>query len=345
MNRTMTPGKCTQCDCDLPIPRFGQRRYCTACVTCRPRTRKAKVSYKDFEADWLAGVPVTEIAKRLGCTYKTVTSAVKRADAPRRERTWNAAPEVKAAKIERARQMIESYKAGLTLERIGVIHGITRERVRQVLAKNGLTASDGGLHVKAAINQKRLADARRSRMEARAQRVYGCTYDQLIAIAQTRKVRSSKVVRAYVSQKINASKRGIGFEMTLPEWWAIWQASGKWAQRGRGKGYCMARKGDEGPYAVGNVYICTIGQNFSDSYIKTPMHVRVAKRAQNGNGAGSLGRGRGWSFVARQTGRPYHVMCGKKYVGSYATEAEARSAYLEACRIRRDELIARAVSA
>lgn len=60
-----------------------------------------------------------------------------------------------------------------------------------------------------------------------------------------------------------AKFRGIGFELTIWEWWTIWQESGRWDQRGRGHGYMMCRKGDVGPYAVGNVFIATGAHNVS----------------------------------------------------------------------------------
>ena len=70
---------------------------------------------------------------------------------------------------------------------------------------------------------------------------------------------------AYLKQRHQAKRRGIGFLLTFEEWWAIWQASGRWEQRGIRRGqYCMARFGDEGPYAVGNVWISTVEENSSD---------------------------------------------------------------------------------
>ncbi len=60
----------------------------------------------------------------------------------------------------------------------------------------------------------------------------------------------------------NARQRDIAFLLTFDEWWSIWNASGKWEQRGARKGhYVMARLGDAGPYAVGNVRICTHAEN------------------------------------------------------------------------------------
>jgi hypothetical protein len=66
-------------------------------------------------------------------------------------------------------------------------------------------------------------------------------------------------MRKFKQQKASARRRGISFLLSFEQWWGIWEASGKWEQRGKSKGnYCMARYGDKGPYAVKNVFICTV---------------------------------------------------------------------------------------
>lgn len=66
----------------------------------------------------------------------------------------------------------------------------------------------------------------------------------------------------YGHHRSSAKVRGIGFELTFHEWWKIWKDSGKWLERGRSSHcYAMARHGDVGPYAVGNVSIITVGEN------------------------------------------------------------------------------------
>lgn len=73
---------------------------------------------------------------------------------------------------------------------------------------------------------------------------------------------------AYRSHKWTAKSRGIPFLMTYEEWLSEWEKSGKLSERGKGSGkYVMARAGDTGPYAVGNVYICTFNQNITDSVL------------------------------------------------------------------------------
>jgi hypothetical protein len=72
-------------------------------------------------------------------------------------------------------------------------------------------------------------------------------------------------VAAYLTQKSHAKSRGIPFLLTFDEWWEVWFESGKWNRRGRRRDqFVMARHGDIGPYANGNVRICSIQENVSE---------------------------------------------------------------------------------
>lgn len=67
----------------------------------------------------------------------------------------------------------------------------------------------------------------------------------------------------YVQQKTNAKKRGIPFLLTFEQWLAIW--GDKLPLRGRGRGkLVMARIGDRGPYAPGNVKIIPASANVAE---------------------------------------------------------------------------------
>ena len=67
---------------------------------------------------------------------------------------------------------------------------------------------------------------------------------------------------SFWDHKSAAKRRNIPFLFTFDEWREIWIARGKWEQRGNAADqYCMARLGDSGPYAVGNVRICTQREN------------------------------------------------------------------------------------
>jgi hypothetical protein len=75
--------------------------------------------------------------------------------------------------------------------------------------------------------------------------------------------------RKYGEHKANAARRGILFTFSYDEWVAWWVAAlgPDWlARRGCSKGkYCMARRGDAGPYAPENVLCILHGENVSDA--------------------------------------------------------------------------------
>lgn len=72
--------------------------------------------------------------------------------------------------------------------------------------------------------------------------------------------------QAFKSQITTSKKRNIAFLLTFDEWTKIWNDSGHWHERGRRLGeYHMARFGDKGPYAVGNVSIIPGSKNRSDA--------------------------------------------------------------------------------
>lgn len=158
-----------------------------------------------------------------------------------------------------SQQMAALYKGGKTLLEIGDEFGVTRERVRQIISKHhGMVAKNGGAMVRAK-KRRIISQAKR---DASALKKWGCTFSQYVMLRQMR-----KPTVAFTGQKRNAKTRGIGWELTLWQWWTIWQESGHWEERGRNLGqYGMCRYGDKGPYAVGNVYIATCTQNIKDYY-------------------------------------------------------------------------------
>lgn len=79
----------------------------------------------------------------------------------------------------------------------------------------------------------------------------------------------------YEVQKATTKRRGIKWALTFKQWWTIWEPH--WHNRGRNaSNYVMARKGDVGPYSVGNVYITTASENNKLASVKAV----AAKRAK-----------------------------------------------------------------
>lgn len=118
--------------------------------------------------------------------------------------------------------------------------------------------------------------------------------------------------RAYNQQRENAIyHRQIEWRLTFDQWRKIWDESGRWSERGRGADkFCMCRIGDVGPYAIGNVFISTNGENVRD-YQHPGKELPVGVRQQT---SGSY-------YATKQLkGVQYHV-------GTFPTPELARAAY------------------
>ena len=75
----------------------------------------------------------------------------------------------------------------------------------------------------------------------------------------------------------DARNRGISFLLTFEEWFKIWTDSGHLHERGPRRGqYVMARYGDKGPYAVGNVRIITGLENQAEQWARIEYRERMS---------------------------------------------------------------------
>jgi hypothetical protein len=182
--------------------------------------------------------------------------------------------------VERLEAMRELHRSGWTLQRIGIAFDLSRERVRQILDGAGITKHDGGRTVLSIENRKRLLRGRSDKAERRTRITYGCSRERAIELNGGRNL-SDHTSKAYFygQQRKNAKcHRGIVWAMTFEEWCKLWDNSGKWDQRGRGKDkFCMARIADSGPYSAENVEIITNSRNASDSYLITSGQERAFK--------------------------------------------------------------------
>lgn len=167
--------------------------------------------------------------------------------------------------FEREAVICRLYRDGKTLQEVGDVFGLTRERVRQILKRAGVNPKEGGRSLSARRRRDAHLVERRIERDARAQEVYGCYHDEALALNDGLNL-SDKAgyAAAYVQQKRNADFRDVEWSITFPEWMVVWQESGHLSERGQGHGYCMARFRDLGPYEVGNVYITTCAANVSD---------------------------------------------------------------------------------
>lgn len=258
------------------------------------------------------------------------------------------------------------YEAGMTLEQIGARHKVTRERIRQILRKIGVPRDAGGIAKKAATRRAQM----RQSADLRYMQKYGVDFETM------RMLRRIGVTRAWTYQRKNAKNRGIGWHLTVGQFWQIWSDSGKWPQRGRGKGkYCLARYNDSGDYKFGNVWVCEFSENCREARARAAFgggnihHLYpgstkpwIAKHGNKHLGcfatkeeataakiryAAGAGRAiKGWTIRRQCRTHPYQVVAergGKSLRGYFSTQAEAEDAY-RLFRLELDGKLSRAAS-
>jgi hypothetical protein len=210
----------------------------------------------------------------------------------------------------REEKIIAMFRGGLTMQKIGDHFDITRQRVQQILWRRGIVRADGGAKTRVKIKSlKAIAD----RDAHWIKKTGGLTFEQKRHLAQI------GATRVFSHQRCNARHRGISWNLTLAEWWKVWELSGKWEQRGRrADGYCMSRILDTGGYEVGNVHIQTLSENSREA---TKIWIGQKKKLPRG-------------VFDAYPGLPhmrYRVVANRKCLGYFASPeaaAEARAAFL-----------------
>lgn len=263
-----------------------------------------------------SGISMKEAAANLGCRYQTVLLRARKLGVAFERGGRKKLPD------RRAREMHSAYLSGRTLEQIGADFGVTQERVRQVITKYyGKIASEGGAAARVRINQEKRAAA----LDARAFAKWGCTRKQYVVLKRMTLTlieqgvsRYRTPIGAFCRQRMTAKFRGVAWELSLWDWWTIWQKSGKWSRRGRGRGhFVMCRKDDIGPYSKDNVFIDLACRNISSATRKAdlPVGVRIV----------------GTRFEA------YTVSKGRRVaLGRFDTPQEAHIAYLRDLHVERE---------
>lgn len=199
---------------------------------------------------------------------------------------------------ERAQQMADLYRAGFTMEQCGYQFDVTRERARQILKSIGITSKDGGAAVKRAEREAEPHDM--TNLFAQRHGIDESLWRELV---------SNGATLAWREQRRNCLNRAIPWHLGLGQWWSIWEASGKWSQRGRHKNsYVLSRIGNKGAYEVGNVHVVTLAE---------------CSRSTVALWAGKDKANPGVFNLYPGTPKPFKAQLGKKSLGFYATEGEA----------------------
>lgn len=165
---------------------------------------------------------------------------------------------IKASK-ERDCDMCNMFRDGIVLEEIGNKYNITRERVRQILRRHGLTRFDGGQHV-ITLQKKQKQDALRKERRTKRAAKYGVTlevFDKLAKRVSSHAMARFREIRWHVSAGTYPYKKGVEWDLTLLDYANTWEKAGlEPAQRG----YYFARKDLDKGYVKDNMQILTAGE-------------------------------------------------------------------------------------
>lgn len=164
-------------------------------------------------------------------------------------------------------QIVRAAAEGRSIRDIGFELGFLYPSMARYTKKHGIVFKRG----------KRSNPAgRQAQKDAYAMKRHGCTWEQYIEVRdlgyfmlENGWSRGQTPFCAYAQHVDGADTRGIewGFN-SFWEWWCVWRDSGKWMERGRGRGkYAMCRHGDVGPYRSDNVYIALNGDNVRDGFV------------------------------------------------------------------------------
>lgn len=148
------------------------------------------------------------------------------------------------ATMKRAAISAAMYRGGLTIQQIADHFGLSDVAIVFDLRRAGVDTRD-----------------------VRAWKFYRCSHTDFVKFndGQPAGARGSRAF-LYMKQASNVKFRRIGWHISFPEWVTLWRDSGHFHERGRGTGYVMARRGDVGPYAIGNVYITHSTDNTRDGH-------------------------------------------------------------------------------
>lgn len=138
-------------------------------------------------------------------------------------------------------QIVSLAKSGFNGAEIARMYGLTRAAISQILRRFGASRSPRKVFGRFDWEQEGIPEHMRQMLT------------------------DNGAMKAFLTHRNNALRRGVEFKFTFAEWWRVWDESGKWHQRGRFKGqYVMSRHQDRGAYEVGNVSIVLATVNCSE---------------------------------------------------------------------------------
>jgi len=144
-----------------------------------------------------------------------------------------------------------------TMQDISDELGISKQRVHQILKSNNIKANDGGKKLKIKLSKAQKKINNKQKRQRSILRQYGCTEKEALMINGGKPLNTvGTPAYKYKCYCHNLNKKDIDCNLSFPEWYSVWQKSGKYGQMKPGRGgYSLVRKDTSAPASVGNVEV------------------------------------------------------------------------------------------
>jgi hypothetical protein len=152
----------------------------------------------------------------------------------------------------------------VTMTDLGVQEGLTRERIRQLLKKAGLTRKNG---LKALSRGARKEVLKRQADDRHCLHMYGCDLAVMRSITNAHSRRglvSHPMVQKWIQHRNNAHRRSIPWNLTFPEYAEIVGPHLLTMNLSRG-GMVLGRKDKTGPFSKENCQMLTLAENSKET--------------------------------------------------------------------------------
>ena len=212
---------------------------------------------------YLAETPIKELISQFSLTKQSIYNIIKNYGVlPRKP------PQSKSEIEKRNLDIASSFKSGIPMTELASTYGMTRQGIQLILKHLGMNAKAGGASIRSKERQLNLINNKILNRERNCNIKWGCTLDQWQTLRNMNLNFHLTPIARYIQHRSNVKRQNIDWHISLWQWWTIWNTSGLYNSRGRGKnGYCMTRLKDQGPYTYDNVYITTISKNLKDGFI------------------------------------------------------------------------------
>ena len=208
-------------------------------------------------ADYMSDIPIKSLVDKYKLTKQSIYSIIKTSGHLPKKPQRN-----KNELLHRNKEIVSEYKAGTPMPDLAETYDLTRQGIQLILKAHGISAKDGGARIRA---QQKMVEKLKKNTNSKDERClakWGCTYEQWQTLRDFNKNFHLTPIARYIQHRSNVKRDNLIWQISLWDWWNIWQTSGKYNIRGRGKeGYCMTRKNTKLGYTKDNVKITTVSEN------------------------------------------------------------------------------------